>query len=68
MYFLNLLQDIIDGICFLQLNETIRNKCVEYIKSRIDLSNCLGIKEMSECLGLKDLYLFCVTYASINFR
>ncbi|XP_027841319.2 kelch-like protein 3 isoform X1 [Aphis gossypii] len=61
------IKEIIEGICFLQLDETICNKCVEYIKSRIEPSNCLGIKEMAECLGLKDLCLFCLTYASIKF-
>ncbi|CAI6361911.1 unnamed protein product [Macrosiphum euphorbiae] len=60
-------QEILNGICLLQLNEIIHSECIDYIKSRIDPANCLGMKEMAECLGLKDFYTFCLSYALVHF-
>ncbi|XP_022177565.1 kelch-like protein 17 isoform X2 [Myzus persicae] len=61
-------QEILNGICLLQLDESICCECIDYIKSRIDPANCLGMKEMAECLGLSDFYTFCLNYTLVNFK
>ncbi|CAI6377085.1 unnamed protein product [Macrosiphum euphorbiae] len=60
-------QEILNGICLLQLDETIRSECIDYMKSRIDPANCLGMKEMAERLGLRDFYTFSLSYALVHF-
>ncbi|VVC25376.1 Hypothetical protein CINCED_3A012742 [Cinara cedri] len=62
------IHEILNGICLLQFNEQVQNQCFNYIKTRVNPNNCLGIKEITEHLGLQELCSFCLKYIFILYR
>lgn len=62
-----LFQDLLIGSNIFLLDD-VREACVNYLKSMIDIENCINMKDFANTLGLNDLYTLCLKYIVNNFR
>lgn len=62
------MQEILTGICYLQLNVLALNECVNFIKEKINPSNCLGWMELADTYDLCDLYSFCLNFVFKQYK
>lgn len=62
-----LFQDLLIGSNIFLLDD-VREACVNYLKSMIDIENCINMKDFASTLGLNDLYTLCLKYIVNNFR
>ncbi|XP_060855793.1 kelch-like protein 3 [Metopolophium dirhodum] len=63
----NNVQDLLTSSNMFLLDE-VQTACVNYIKTLIDVENCIDMKDFANALGLNDLYSICMTYIINNFR
>jgi len=77
MHYCCFLKVLLPAANFLQL-DYVKNVCVEFLKTQLDASNCLGIKafaDLNDCMELskssqtyiKDKFLYVYKYIRFNF-
>lgn len=52
----------------LQLDYSLCDACINFLQSKIDLTNCFDMMELAESYGLKNFISFCLCYVLENYE